>query len=534
MTKQEVLARPQKGSEHKLTLDEAQLLYYRLHPIQAVKDIFGIDLIWLQRITFRQMWFKRYCLLNMSRGVGKTFLIAIFSILRAMLYPKERIGVIAPVFRQAGYVFDEIELLMLRSPYFVSSTVKGQLSRSMSAFSVKFYNGSMVEALPLGDGTKVRGRRYSIGVLDEYAQLDDSIIKLVIRPMLNIKIAGRENRMVIASTAYYKWNHFWGQYVHYYNMIQRKPDQYFVAEYDYHDVVMVGPISPYSIDLDIIEMQRADSTEEDFAMENLCKFPDETAGFFTSRMIEACTPRPPAHVPIEYEPRQDRDNDPDAIYVMGLDCARAEGGDNFVCSLLKITKRGRLLVHVETANGQTYQDMTNIVRRKIRDFNIVRIHLATRGGGRTLKDLLAEPYVDIDTGDVFPRILDMDDEQHLLMEGIHLIKMVEENAPKNHEMYHRLKSDMQHKRVFFPIDIRRDPDREIERLGQENVRTKREMLVLLAVPRGLYHHFETPEADKFKKDRVTGLVLANDAAHELQHPDLEAQAIPLAVGGWIR
>ena len=80
-------------------------------------------------------------------------------------------------------------------------------SRGVSQSMLRFHNSSFVEALPVGDGTKIRGRRYHIIFIDEYSQMDELIIKLVIRPMLNIKRKGKQNQLIVAGTAYYRWNH---------------------------------------------------------------------------------------------------------------------------------------------------------------------------------------------------------------------------------------------------------------------------------------------------------------------------------------
>ena len=103
MASKELPARKMLKDKYTPTLNERQILFYRAHPVRAAKDLLGIDLIWLQRITLRMIWFIRFPLLNISRGVGKSYIIAIASVLFAMLYSRMKVGIIAPVFRQANF-----------------------------------------------------------------------------------------------------------------------------------------------------------------------------------------------------------------------------------------------------------------------------------------------------------------------------------------------------------------------------------------------------------------------------------------------
>ena len=908
MITKDIQARPMREEKYTLDLSEQQVLYYRSHPVIAVRDLLGIRLIWLQRITLNMIWFIRFPLLNISRGVSKTYLIAIAAVLFAMLYPGTKIGIIAPVFRQANYVFDAIEDLYNGSDYLQAATLKG-VSRGAAQTLLRFYNKSVIEALPVGDGTKIRGRRYncvvgdtlistdkglvkikdifnnrfnkswrlytclgidrikryirtnneptkiitlahgyniegtldhpiltlggyksidnlkigdkvilksinsfpsskiyiknylddlldfygnndrvnipkfsfdyvneelaewlgyiisegtyikgaigftntdidmldryrqlisklfnieyseakypgvnkpywniyfsstiikqlmkflgvegvhskyketpwcilqspkpvvkaflralfagdgsiyinkrgifeSIGYssssptllyqlqtlllnfgiisrvnsgnngslynkdiegnirgfglsigsiyaekfmeeigfsclrktlryensnrykrkpsiiknngefelpirhiigsenicydvgmenehnfisngiishncifIDEYAQMDEMIIKLVVRPMLNIKRKGRQNKLIVASTAYYRWNHYWTLYLFYIRQMMRKHPDYGIAEFDHIDLKNT-PDSPYQIDDEIIEMQKNDMTYEEFAMENLCLFPADTVSFISAKLIDQCTPKIPE--PLEPEVRQ-LDSEPTAKYVVGVDCARVAGGDNFVITVLKLDNDKRKMVNVVTMNGCTFQEMVNEVRNVYCRYNVIRIHLGGGGGGLTLKDLLAERWVN-SNGETMLPILDMDDPNHQAKDGMHIVRVVNEAQKKNNELYMNLKSELQHKRLLFPVDVRSfmRESKEVQDAYKEIIATKRELMVLEAIPQGMYHKFVVPA--KYKKDRATALVMAIDAALEIGKVDKIEVSGELPVGLWV-
>ena len=47
------MARLSKKEKDHLSNEEKLVLYYQKHPVASVKDLLGLDLIWLQRIAFR-------------------------------------------------------------------------------------------------------------------------------------------------------------------------------------------------------------------------------------------------------------------------------------------------------------------------------------------------------------------------------------------------------------------------------------------------------------------------------------------------
>ena len=130
--------------------------FYRAHPCIAAYDLLGVDLAPIQRVLFRDMWFKNYVIVIAGRGVGKTFLLGTLSALSCMLYPGYRVGLIAPVFRQSKMIFSEIEKLYSKSSILKEATEKKPTRGSDTCYlrfkSVGGYNPSYIEALPLGDG----------------------------------------------------------------------------------------------------------------------------------------------------------------------------------------------------------------------------------------------------------------------------------------------------------------------------------------------------------------------------------------------
>lgn len=526
-------ARLTKKEKHQLNLGEKLIFFYRKYPIRAAKDLMKVDLVWFQRKTLRSLWNKKYNLLLMSRGIGKTWLLALFCVLYAMLNPGVHIGIITPSFKQTDFLFDKISDFYEESAFLRAASVKRPQRTTFKAI-VRFRNGAWIEGLPLGTGEKIRGRRYNVIVVDEYAFVDENIIKMVVRPMMNVKKKGIDNKYIVSSTAYYTWNHFYLQYLLYVVMSAKKSNMYGLHEYTYEDLKMVSD-PPFELDDDVYEMMRMDTSEEIYLMENKCKFPINEIGFFTPRLIDNCTPRDQIDpvtnlytqraIPIELEA------DPVAdFYTMGVDAARIAGGDNFAISIIRVKDEIKSLVHVFTMNGKTYQEMVEAIRRLLDVFPVVQMNVDAAGGGMTLKDLLAQPYKRL-SGEILPAILDMDDKEMEMREGIKILRMVNFTRPVVNDLYMRLKADMQHRIMQFPMDIRRFIDKEMEKVAYEILETKRELLVLQAEGKGNYYVFDVPS--QFKKDRATALALSNQASNEVLDGAFSRAESQLAEGMWV-
>ena len=166
--------------------------FYREFPEIAAEQLFGTPqnpfrLSDVQKVVLRSMWFKNYVMAIMCRGAGKTFLLAVLACLKGMLYPGHRVGLLAPTFRQSKMIYDEADRLWQRSPIFRASTARKPTQQSDNCYirfkSVGGKPGSVIQAIPLGDGTKIRGSRFFTIVCDEFPHIPEEIFNMVIRPM---------------------------------------------------------------------------------------------------------------------------------------------------------------------------------------------------------------------------------------------------------------------------------------------------------------------------------------------------------------
>lgn len=130
-----------------LTWAARHLLMWRGKPLQLAP---------FQSVIIETLWNKTFPILLASRGAGKTFLLAVYASLRAMLSPGSKIVIVAASFRQSKLVFDYIEQLYNYSPIFRAAC--GNIKKPSDQVYVEV-GDSVIRALPLGNGEKIRGIR---------------------------------------------------------------------------------------------------------------------------------------------------------------------------------------------------------------------------------------------------------------------------------------------------------------------------------------------------------------------------------------
>ena len=147
------------------------------------KWLFGINLHPIQLAILQEFWKRKFPMFIATRGGGKTFLLALYSVLRAMFEPGARIVVVGAAFRQSKLLFEYMEKLWRDSPIFRNIVGEGKhqgpkrdIDRCM------FYLGqSIIQAIPLGDGSKIRGLRANYIIADEFASIPQEIFEVVIK-----------------------------------------------------------------------------------------------------------------------------------------------------------------------------------------------------------------------------------------------------------------------------------------------------------------------------------------------------------------
>jgi hypothetical protein len=112
-----------------------------------------------------------------SRGLGKTFILSLYSMVRAFLMPGRKIVIVGAAFRQSKFLFDYMKGIWQKAPVLrdlceSSDGPKASVDRCL--FNI---NGSVITCLPLGNGDKIRGQRANDIVLTLLVHLSTKLSK---------------------------------------------------------------------------------------------------------------------------------------------------------------------------------------------------------------------------------------------------------------------------------------------------------------------------------------------------------------------
>lgn len=130
----------------------------------AAQYILNVNPLPFQIVILDTLWNRRLPLLVGSRGLGKTWIMAVYALLRAVLTPGARVVIVGAGFRQAKHVFDYMTNIWENAPVLQEITGTGKASgpkRDTDRCYMKVGN-SMISALPLGSGDKIRGKELLI------------------------------------------------------------------------------------------------------------------------------------------------------------------------------------------------------------------------------------------------------------------------------------------------------------------------------------------------------------------------------------
>jgi len=525
-----------------LVMDQGMemIKFYRENPCIAAYDLLNVDLAPIQRVVFEDMWFKNYVIAVAGRGFGKTFLLGTLACLGCLLYPGYRVGLIAPVFRQSKMIFSEVEKLYARSPILQESTEK-RPTRGSDTCYLKFkpfgvMNGAFIEALPLGDGSKIRGSRFYLILIDELAQVPDKVLDMVIRPMAattlepmeNVRRVARQkklldmgliseedvedgsvNKMIMTSSGYFKFNHMWRRMKDYWGQIeqQKEKSQYAVWQIPFWDLP-----DGFLDRNNIAEAKRVMSNAE-YRMEYEAAMIADSEGFFKASLLEACTLG--SNFSIELK------GDSSAKYVVGID--PNQGGDASCGVVIIKIEQTSQIVNVLELKKKTTQELTKAVQDICDAFNVVRIFMDKGGGGKAVMDLLEEGYAD------YEPIIDRTNADHRHMQGRHILEMVTFNPSWISDANFTTLSMLEDGKLRFPEAPVMSTLDAIDKVFERIQLMKSQMLnIIVTQTASGALHFDTPKKGQ-NKDLYSAIILAAHGVRTVEK-EMEDDGEPILYG----
>lgn len=464
---QETLINPLMDVPDRFAEENEMAEFYKLSnphysPMFGVKYLMNRNIYPFQASTLIALLQHKFPMLLFSRGGGKTFMLAIAAVYCAVMYPNSRVVLISGTFRQAKLIFQEIQKIYADAPLLQALTQKKPVEQQdRCVFTV---HGSTIVGLPLGGGGKIRGERGHFIFVDEFDSINKEVFDVVIRgfgatqadpwentrsilQFMKKKKSATEktkgeidsatmiaeaaqiegNKIVISGTAGFNHGPFCKLYKQYMKIISHRVkgelkdygelfegddemdenikvdhNQYCVISYKYTE------LPPGMMDVQMIHNARATMSKMYFDMEYMCRFADESSGFFKWKHIKETTQDPGGWC-------VQMIGSPTKQYVMGIDPARSR--DRFAIVLIELGPPHRVR-HVWSLHHERYDKSFEYCRHLIRVFNVIAVGLDLGGGGLTIKDMFDDPK-HMEAGDRPIVVHDADEQKIRVPPGAH-------------------------------------------------------------------------------------------------------------------
>lgn len=254
--------------------------YYRKFPHVFIKDYFGIVLKPFQIYIMYTIFEKPNSMLIGTRGIGKTFIVALCAITYAILYPSTKIVVVAGIQKQAFQTLVKIKEIRDMSQYDFLQFDIDDFVESINTIknNVTLKNGSYIKVTPANDGA--RGLRSNFTILDEFRMIDPLIYQSVIKRLSAsprmpnyLRLSkyshlrpDKRNKVVFLSSAYYMHSWAYDKYVTFVKNIEKNgaDSTYGLATFSYETSIMNDLLSKEEL---LEELEEEGFDYSTFAME---------------------------------------------------------------------------------------------------------------------------------------------------------------------------------------------------------------------------------------------------------------------------
>lgn len=403
--------------------------YYRANPHRFAKDYLHLDLHLFQKILLVMMNISTTFVFIASRGLGKTFLSAIFCCIRCILYPGTKICIASGTRGQSINVLEKIQTeLRPNSPELCNEIDDKQTKINATNAQIVFKNGSFIKVVTASDNA--RGNRANILLIDEYRMVSKDIIDTILRKFLtNPRLPGylnnpeykhlaERNKTLYLSSAYFKdhWSYTKAEDNCRFMLDDKRKD--FVCGFPYQLAICEGLLFAEDV---ADQMAESDFSEVKWSMEMDALWFGDTEGSFydfnsiskNRRIKYPMLPNKFADLisnnsKIRIAPKQ-----PGEKRVLSADIALMSSKKHnndatalFINQMLP-TKAGRYtsnIVYSDTFEGLHTEDQALVIRKLYDEFDCDYIALDCTGLGLGVYDALVRDMVDPETGEVYPAL----------------------------------------------------------------------------------------------------------------------------------
>jgi hypothetical protein len=465
--------------------------FYISRPDLFAEEYLGLSLKPFQKILLYVMMHYNYTAFFASRGLGKTYLTALFCVVICILKPGTKIVIAAGQKGQAMKIVTEKipELIAQSKTGMLKREIKGSIRTSMNTDdpNVEFLNGSWIKVVAATQGA--RSARANLLILDEFRMIDPQIYKNVLRRFLAVSrqpayLDKKEfkdkqeylerNKEIFLTSAYYKFNWSYDRFkVFIKSMINGK--KYFVTGFPYQIAIKENLVNKDQL---LDELAEDDIDEIGWEMEmNTMFFGESEKAYFKTQELQDIKV---AQFPIYKKELQDliknkkliNSKQKNELRILSCDIALLGGdaNDASVYTLIsaKLTKSGtrykREVLNIESYQGLHPETQALIIRRLFDDYDCDYIVLDRQGNGISVYAYLCRKLYDNERKKEYQPFYSMNEKDEPKLEAFHIEEDYEEkiftisaSEEFNSDIALDLKDKIVNKRISFLIsrnDIR--------------------------------------------------------------------------------
>ena len=412
--------------------------YYRYYVDEFACDVLGLRLFPFQRLILRAMARYQNSMLIACRGLGKSYIVAVFYICVAILYPNIKLGIASGNSQQARNVIIQKIKGELSKNEAIAREIKFPIKTADGDCVVEFKNGSEIRAITLaqdrgGDGA--RSWRFSYILIDEARLVKDEIIEEILIPMTKTKRQNairwnqsEKGKVIFISSAYLKTSKLYSRFKYHYNEMTSGNKDYMAICFPYQVGVQAGLFDQDDIEK---ELEKPQMTKDKFAYEFEGRFVGSSGeSYYPYELTNPC------RVLERCEFQQPKKSN--SIYVITHDVAVSteKNSDNSCTHVIKLKQKPngtytKQVVFTKTVNGMSLNKQRDFLREliHIKFPNTVKLLIDAQGTGAGLPSMFYESweYIDPKTGVVTeypPIVSDEEKDLNLLDNAIPLIRCV--------------------------------------------------------------------------------------------------------------
>lgn len=462
--------------------------FYRENPGRFCVDYLGIDIHPFQHFVLYQLMHNYQNVIIATRGIGKTWILALFAVVYCLLYP----GTIAVVSsKRKGQAAELFQKIMGPTMYEMSYALQQEIEKysdNNNENVLKFKCGSQIKIAVSNEDA--RSGRANLLICDEYVKMDCNIVDTVLVPftstprqcpfMTKPEYRGKEefiyeNTEVYLSSGWYSSEWGFQRCEETVKGMISKDDDMFVCSFPFTVALEHGLTTKKKIKK---EMNKESMSASKFLMEYCGLFYHEMDGaFYQSKFITPC--RTLEDKDVFYPPTQDQyiryktkkgikpyqiPKKQGELRVISCDIALSKGTGNskdnsiYTCIRLIPNENGeyeRNVVCIESYLGKEAESQAIRIKELFEDFEADYIIIDTQGIGYTVSSYLNKRSFDKNRGKEYPGYVPFNEDakidDDIKKYGVPVVYSMNASQELNMKMNNSLRNAFYIQKIKLPV-----------------------------------------------------------------------------------